>query len=435
MLMSKQEAVKKVVVSNFGCWGWFTVLFAFLSFMFAGNLIIDNLNITITAFSILHGWESSLLLSYSTIAGLLAIFGCGILSRCITRFGVKPVYVLCLLVVSGCCMYWGAVTQIWQYVLILILVNIFGNGFGFVGGTAIITNWFPRKKGLAMGWATIGFQASALLLLPAFQALMTYHDLKTAYGAVGICLFLLALVCLLFVKNHPEDRGCAPDNDTSCPPAVYQELHQKALETVRNSPFTVGRLLRTRQMWQIAFINGLIQLAVTALIAQFVPHMVLCGIPQKDALTLYSIVAFLGGVGSYLWGVLDYHIGVKRATVWMCILHGVTGFIFALVAGGIFTSRWFIYFSALLLGSILGVFSNYLGSFTATVFGRYDYSNAFAVIYMLVCGLRALSFITVGGLFALTGSYTASYVVTGLLSLIALGITLRTSDRCIGRQH
>ena len=430
-----QAETRKSAKSNFGTWGWFTVFFSFFSFMFAGNLIIDSLNITVTAFSALHGWESSILLSYSTLAGLVAIAGCGILSQCVNRFGVKLVYLFSLLIVAVCCFLWGAVTEIWEYVAILVLVNIFGNGFGFVGGTAIIANWFPKKKGLAMGWATIGFQASAVLLLPVFQFLLDSFDLKTAYRFIGVCLFALALICAVFVKSHPEERGCAPDNDNSHSPEEYLRLHTEAMEYAKSSPFTVGKLLKTRQMWQIGIINGLIQLAVTALIAQFIPHMVTCGISESNALTIYAAAAVLGGVGSYLWGVLDYRIGVKKATVWMCVMHAAAGIAFALTESGICTSRGFLYFSALLVAAILGVSSNFLGSFTATVFGRYDYARAFSVIYMLVCGLRALSFVTVGGLAAVTGNYTASYIATAVLSVIALLVTLRTDDRCIGRLY
>lgn len=428
-----KEGHSNSMQSNFGAWGWFTVGFAFLTLMFAGNLIIDNLNITVPAFAALRGWDANALLSYSTIAGLLAIAGCGILSRCVSRYGVKRIYILSLAIVAVCCLVWGSVTRISQYLLILILVNMFGNGFGFVCSTAILANWFPKKKGLAMGWATIGFQASAVFLLPVFRGFLNTFDLATAYRMMGLCLFVLMFICIFFVKSDPEDRNYPPDNDQSCDIEYYKLMHQEALHYAKHSPFTVKKLLMTRQMWQIALINGLVQLAVTALIVQFVPHMIKSGIPEGRAVLLYSGASVLGGVGSYLWGVLDYRTGVKRATCWMCIAHVAAGLSFAAVESGICTETWFIYLSTLLLASILGVSSNYLGSFTASVFGRYDFSNAFSLIYMLVCGIRALSFITVGGLYALTGNYTASYAATGFLSLIALFITFKTDDACIGR--
>ena len=155
---TENTPISKSANSNFGPWGWFIILFALLSFMFAGNLIVDGLNITVCSVYRAAGWESGVLLSCSTVAGLVAIVGCVILSNCVCRFGVKAVYCVSLAVVCCCCMVWGSVTQLWQYILILILVNVFGNGFGFVGGTAILANWFPQKKAWPWAGLPLGFR-------------------------------------------------------------------------------------------------------------------------------------------------------------------------------------------------------------------------------------------------------------------------------------
>lgn len=420
------------VRSNFGAWGWFTIIFAFFSFMFAGNLIVDSLNITVTAFSELRGWETGVLLSYSTVAGIISIAGCGLLSNCVAKFGVKAVYVVCLAIVGLCCMFWGSVTELWQYVLILILVNVFGNGFGFVGGTALIEQWFPKKKGLAMGWATIGFQASSVALLPVFQMLITNYDLKMAYFVIGICIFLLLIICILFVRSNPEDRGCAPDNDKTHSLEEHKRIHEEALAYSSKHYLTTRQLLKTKQMWQIGVVNGLVQLAVTVMIVQFIPHMVRCGFNTETAALIYSAAAIVGGIGSYLWGVLDQRFGVKKATIWMCAVHALAGFVFALAASNLFQCKEIAVLGAFVVGSILGVSSNYVGSFTAAVFGRYDYARAFGLIYMIVCGLRSLGYAAVGIISTITGEYTIPYIVAGILSVIALLMTARIDDRCIG---
>ena len=432
-IMKKTEnpPISKSANSNFGPWGWFIILFALLSFMFAGNLIVDGLNITVAAFTELRGWESGVLLSCSTVAGLVAIVGCVILSNCVCRFGVKAVYCVSLAVVCCCCMVWGSVTQLWQYILILILVNVFGNGFGFVGGTAILANWFPQKKGLAMGWATIGFQASAVALLPAFQWLLERYNLKVAYRLMGLCLLALLMVCLFLVKGDPEDRGCAPDNDWSHSLEEYQQLHRAALKQEKTHRWTTLRLLKTKQMWQIGLVNGLVQMAITVLIVQFIPNLINCGFSANAATLIYSVASVIGAIGSYLWGVLDQKIGVKKATVWMCVFHGVAGALFALASSGLFATPVLPILGAFVVGSILGVSSNYVGSFTATVFGRYGYAKAFGMVYMIVCGLRSIGYVLIGALSAVTGSYTLSYVLAGVLSIVALGMTLFIDERCI----
>lgn len=428
--MNKNISKGNASRSNFGLMGWFIIIFAFFSFMFAGNLIVDSLNVTIGAFSLMHGWNIGTLLTYSTVGSLISIISSGILSVFVSKYGVKIIYSISLAIVAMCCMFWGSITSLYQYAVIVILVNIFGNGFGFIGGTAILSNWFPKKKGLAMGWATIGFQASAVILLPFYQFMLEKYDLATAYRVVGAGLFVLLFICIVFVKNDPEDRGCTPDNDNTLSIEQYRKLHEKALKFEKENHLSVIELVKTKQMWHIGLINGLVQLAITVLIVQFIPNLAGCGFSQSEATLLYSVASIVGGIGSYLWGVLDHRVGVKRASMWMCMIHAIAAALFALSAinvGGKTTAI----LAAFAVGSILGVSSNYVGSFTAQVFGRYGYASAFAAIYMVVTALRSLGYMLIGVINTATGSNFIAYIISALLSLLALIITFKTDDRCI----
>lgn len=43
-----------------------------------------------------------------------------------------------------------------QYAIALCLVSVFSNVYAWIAGGAYLSSWFPRKKGLALGWATMG---------------------------------------------------------------------------------------------------------------------------------------------------------------------------------------------------------------------------------------------------------------------------------------
>lgn len=419
--------------SDFGFWGWFVILFALLAFMLAGNLIIDSLNITLSAFHQLRGWDMGILLSYSTIAGVIAVPGAALLGWLVKKFGTRLVYFSSMLIVAVCAFLWGRVTEIWQYAVIVILVNVFGDGFGFICGSNILASWFPTRKGVAMGWATIGFQASAVLILPLFTLILNHFGLSIAYDGMGIALLVMAAICFLFLRDNPEDCGYNPDNDHSKSPEEFRIMYEEALRYQKTSPFTIRRLLRTKQMWQLGIINGFVQLAISALIAQLIPKLEDCGVTQSRALVIYSAAAVIGGLFSYLWGILDAKIGSKKATILMAASHAMAALACA-AAGTLFFSLGWIYFAALMVAINLGVSSNLVGSFTSTVFGRYDFTNAFTPIYMLTVGLRALSFATVGLLYSATGSYTWPYLVAALFSILAMVITFSIDDTCIGRQ-
>ena len=113
-------------------------------------------------------------------------------------------------------------------------------------------------------------------------------------------------------------------------------------------------------------------------------------------------------------------------------MHAIAGAAFAVAAGHLIEGPAVPLFGAFIVGSILGVSSNYVGSFTATVFGRYGYARAFGLVYMVVCALRSAGYALIGVIQTATGSYTLSYWIAGILSLLALALTFRIDDRCIG---
>ena len=57
---------------------------------------------------------------------------------------------------------------------------------------------------------------------------------------------------------------------------------------------------------------------------RFLRTEMILGAPALDKLRRSHVAVFgLGGVGSYLGGLLDQKVGVKKATVWMCLMHGI----------------------------------------------------------------------------------------------------------------
>jgi MFS family permease len=427
-----ETEINKSAKSNFGGWGWGHVGFTFFTLMFAGFLLIDSQNIVLGAFNALRGWNTGVLLSFSAYAGLVAIAGAALLGRWVVLWGSRVVFIVTLLIVTAAVLFWGHVTALWQFALVVGVINVFGNGFGFIASTNLISNWFPRKKGLAMGWATIGFQGSAMLLLPAFAFVLDRYGLPGALNAVAACLVALALVCAIFIRDHPEQRNCTPDNDKGKSLEEYKRLHDEAIMYQKTGAFTVKRLLRTKEMWQIGAVMGLMQLAVSGLIVQFIPKIMETGVKQDTALMIYSAAAVIGGVFSYLWGVLDQKVGTKRTTALASATHGIAALACA-AAGTLVHSFAWVCFAALLVAINLGVSSNLLGSFTVTVFGRYDFSSAFTPIYMVTCGIRSLSFLIVGMLYAATGAYLWPYLATALCAFLAMVCTFFINDRCLGR--
>ncbi len=92
------------------------------------------------------------------------------------------------------------------------MANFFGMGYCWTCANALMASWFPTKKGLALGWATMGqnlCSATFVLLLTAF---MGWTSLNGSFYIMGGLLIVAGIFSYIVMRDTPEEMGCAPDN-------------------------------------------------------------------------------------------------------------------------------------------------------------------------------------------------------------------------------
>ncbi len=98
-------------------------------------------------------------------------------------------------------------TQIWHFYLLYgVMVAV---GLSLIGVTplsAIITNWFPRRRGFVFGLLGAGFGVS-LISAPVFQYLISSFGWQTAYVILGAAAVVIIVpLCLAFMRRNPNRR-------------------------------------------------------------------------------------------------------------------------------------------------------------------------------------------------------------------------------------
>ena len=104
-----------------------------------------------------RGFNVAALTALSTPAGLIALFVSLYFGKVAAKRGVKNTQIVAL-ILGGLCRNWPGVfaDNYLLYAVLLVVVVCMTNVIQLVGGTQLVTNWFPKKKGLAMGWANHG---------------------------------------------------------------------------------------------------------------------------------------------------------------------------------------------------------------------------------------------------------------------------------------
>ena len=198
--------------SNFGGRGWIVIILALLSVLLQSTIINDSLNVTIPAFSKTYAWDIRLLYIFSTVAAWISVIGAAFWGALAHKKSPRLVWLIALALVAVTCVAWSQTKTIWIYFVVLMVASIAGQGFNYIGNYSIISNWFPRKKGLAMGWVTIGFPLSAMISVPLVSGIMSGGGLEGVY--MFYAGFAVVLFVLVFAFNElPRSRAARYQNE------------------------------------------------------------------------------------------------------------------------------------------------------------------------------------------------------------------------------
>lgn len=402
---------KQKVSNNFGARGWLIIIFFGVMLFLNSSLTADGMNIIIPTLAEKLVIDSAQMLSVNGIGGWIGVVGAFILSALVQKLGAKKVLLSSLVIVTLSFLGLAFIKGMAGWAVCAILINVFANGMSFCGGSALIASWFPTKKGMAMGWATMGNNMASAIFIPIF-ALMLGSSINMPFYGYFIFMVVMIILGFFIIKDKPEDLGLLPDND----PSSIEKVKAMEEEMANyKSPWTIGKILKDKDVWCAGLGYGLLFMATVGLVAQFVGRAQSVGFSQTMGTTLLSIAAVIGIVASYVWGVLDTKFGTKMASMLLAVWFTIAILLNILPGQGTFVV------SAVFLGCALGGNTNFSTSMCASLFGRKNFQRAFNFVFPVSCIFRAAASVVLGGVLGATGgNYVAAYMVFMIGSIVAI---------------
>lgn len=391
--------------SRFGSWGWGMIIYAMIMYFLFAALSTDGQNLFPSAFADVYGYDSNTLLAYATPASIAGIVGGFIFARLLLKFSTRLISTVSLIVTGVVFCVWGMSANIVMYVVLLMLICFFASGCSFVAPT-LMADWFPRKKGVALGWATIGAPLSSAFFVSGFSVLLAKAGFQASFMIVGVIIVIIGVISLFWVKDVPQKVGAYPDN---MEPAVAEKFARQLNEGIAPAAegITLAQVLTTPNTWFISIGYGLLWMVTVGVVSQFIPRMMSVGYAQPQALMLLTVSSIIAIPGSYFWGWLDGKIGTKMAS----IIYSLSYIVALLIL--IFTSNIaLIWVGSIFIGLGLGGILNLIPSMVISAFGKEGFKQANSIVTTIASLLRVLAFaimavcLTVSG-----GSYTLSYIV------------------------
>ncbi|WLI77195.1 MFS transporter [Kosakonia sp. H02] len=403
---------------DFGVQGWNVIVFQGLLFWIAAGTVTHGLNVVLPTLSGLYGLDYNTLLALATPASWASIFASPACAWLCEKRGVKFNIIFCLLACGLSFGLLGLSTSFLSFTLLFAAVSFFGTGFAYVGGTALIANWFVRKQGLALGWCTIGQTLSSAFYVPTLAALFVWLGVRYGFWGISLMMLLMAGWAWRFIANKPEDVGLAPDNQ---PLADDGQSSEVTASRSYISHIRIRQLLKMRDIWLIGIATGGIYIMLVGVVGQFVPRLMEMGFSQTTAIFYMTVAALIGAPGAYGWGWLNHRMGIKRT-----ILLYVLCWIVAIVINMFAHHTLMLWLSLVMIGLCMPGATNLSTALIAAKFPRQHYIRAIAIILPIQSVVRCCAFSILAFGLAWLGGYSGAYqllVGVGAITFVLLCCT------------
>ncbi|MCL1895091.1 MAG: MFS transporter, partial [Clostridiales bacterium] len=163
-------------------------------------------------------WEQEFLAGRSVVSSIsmLSFFvfcvGQLLAGRLNDRFGKGIVPATGVFLMGASLILTSQADQIWKVVLLFGIG--FSMGFAMCSNTvpsAIIANWFTRKRGFALGLIMSGFAVGQLILVPASLYYVEKVGWRGTMATLGIILIVaIGPLFVVFLRSKPEEKGLKP---------------------------------------------------------------------------------------------------------------------------------------------------------------------------------------------------------------------------------
>lgn len=393
----------KVGLNNFGARGWALTIYAFLA-MFFTTSTQQLFNATGTYYTDL-GWDNLLLQSLLTISGVIGVVAVAIVGQITLKRSVRTVAIVLGIVWTIGCILLGLQTNLILFAVVLIITRCVGDALAFSTSGVLVANWFPKKRGLVMGWATFGFPLAAGIGTLIMTIGMGIGGIVGAMIPFAVMSVVALLILIFTLRDYPEQCGCYPDNDKN---AVRENEIQ--LDDGPNE-WTAKKVLSNGTFWLITLSMGCMMFAA-GFMTQVGSALMSIGISMDLMVPIMMAISIVACIGSYFCGVMDVKLGTKKAVVITDVILLAMGLLAQINS----VVTMFIAFAC--LGVVLGGGSNYLVSLVSQVWGRKNFKHVFRFAIPICNIFSALAAVIIAAV-AQASSFRMAFLLAAALAVIS----------------
>lgn len=325
------------------------------------------------------------------------------------RFGPRIVFLAMGICTGLSLLLSGQVSDLWQIFFTYSLLLAIGTSAIYVVVMSTVSRWFEKRRGLALGIASVGAGMGPLVVAPFATYLISAFDWRGSFTVLGIITLAMVIPLSLLLRRGPQEIGLLPDGaDYSASKTLPQDL------VVSADYLSPRQAIRTRSFWLMLGSFLIYSAYLLTILTHLVPHVTDLGFSAAEAATVLGVAGGATIIGRVFLGMVSDRLGKKQA-----VMLGGTLNIIALLCLLWARELWTFYIFAFVFGLGWGG----MGPATAALIGNtFGVGRLGAVLGLLDVGFNigaAIGPVVAGLIYDLRQSYFLSF-------LLGIGLVLAT---------
>ncbi|MFP5331166.1 MAG: MFS transporter, partial [Acidimicrobiia bacterium] len=267
----------------------------------------------------------------------------------------------------------------------------------------IATRWFVKHRGLVIGIFGAATSAGQLVFLPILASLTTGIGWRVTSMWIAVAAALLIVPVVAVVRNDPAKLGLPPYGGTV------------PVEPPRPDPTIMRRARRSGDFWLLVATFGICGLTSNGIVGtHFIAHAVEHGFTEAVAAGTLAVMGAFNFVGTIASGWLTDRFDPRRLLLTYYAFRGLSLFLVPVIHDRVGLAAFAVLFGL-----------DYIATVPPTValaadrFGRENVGTVYGWVFASHQAGAALAAWGGGFIREESGSYTAAFVVAGMMAVMA----------------
>ena len=395
-------------------YGYWVLLACFLLNVISAGCGPISFSFFVTSLETAHNWSRTDIMTGFSLFFIFAAISGPFAGRMVHRYGARKV--ASIGAISSCFGYilLSQMSGLWQYYVGYAFIGVGVAASGPVITTLVISNWFVRRRGMAVGAMMMGPGIAGIIFTPLVIVYLLpnlgWDNTYLIYAAITAVLAIP--LAILVIRTHPTDMGLLPDGRDASEIAGIA-----ADRALSNQGLPFKNALTTQAFWFLAIAIFIVS-SHMGIMQNQIPHMEDLGFTPGIVATAMSLLAVMSTISTLIFGWLSDKINVKyTATLAVSI---ITIAIILLLNISSNSPDWLLVLYTILMGLGIGGWMPTMSLLTSVNFGLLAYGTIYGALNAFQSLSAATSPILSGYLFDRTGTYETAFIITAIA--VALGI-------------